>query len=320
MLVFGPVPSRRLGRSVGINNIPPKNCTYSCVYCQVGRTTGMSVTRRSFHRPAEILEAVEEKLRQTEAVGAAVDYLTVVPDGEPTLDINLGMLLDGLQRFGIPTAAISNSSLVWNRDVREALSKADWVSLKVDSTRESTWRAVDRPHGELSLDRILEGILEFSECFSGELVTETMLVAGLNSSPDELEVTGEFLARADPDTAYISVPTRPPAEDWVMAPSAAEINTAYHILSGYLKQVRYMIHYEGEDFTRTGDPVSDLLSILSVHPMREKAVLKFLSEEEDPEAILSMLTDKGLMERVRYENEIYCLRRFPERPSASGNL
>lgn len=319
MLVFGPVPSRRLGRSVGINNIPPKNCTYSCVYCQVGRTTGMSVTRRSFHRPAEILEAVEEKLRQTEAAGAAVDYLTVVPDGEPTLDINLGKLLKDLQRFGIPTAVISNSSLIWDMDVRKALSMADWVSLKVDSVRESTWRAVDRPHGELALDRILEGILEFSGSFSGELVTETMLVAGLNSSPDELEATGGFLGRADPDTAYISVPTRPPAEDWVMPPSAVELNTAYHILERYLKQVRYMIHYEGEDFTSTGEPVSDLLSILSVHPMREKAVLKFLSEEEDPKVVLSMLTEKGLVERVNYDNEIYCLRRFPKRPKGSGN-
>lgn len=319
MLVFGPVPSRRLGRSVGINNIPPKNCTYSCVYCQVGRTTGMSLTRRSFHRPVEILEAVQEKLRQTEAAGAAVDYLTVVPDGEPTLDINLGMLLDGLQRFGIPTAVISNSSLIWDMDVRKALSMADWVSLKVDSSRESTWRSVDRPHGELSLDPILEGILEFSESFSGKLVTETMLVAGLNSSPDDLEATGEFLARADPDTAYLSVPTRPPAEDWVMPPSTAELNIAYHIIERYLKQVRYMIHYEGEDFTSTGETVSDLLSILSVHPMREKAALKFLSEEENPGAVLYMLTEKGLVERVNYGNDTYCLRRFPESPKDPGN-
>lgn len=319
MLVFGPVPSRRLGRSVGINNIPPKSCTYSCVYCQVGRTTAMSSTRRSFRRPTDILEEVEEKLRQAEAAGAPVDYLTVVPDGEPTLDINLGRLLEGLQLFGIPTAVISNSSLIWDKDVREALSRADWISLKVDSVRESTWRTVDRPHGELDLGRILDGILEFSDSFSGELATETMLVRGLNSSPLEIEATGEFLARADPGTAYISVPTRPPAEDWVMPASTAELNTAYHILGRYLKNVRYMIHYEGEDFTRTGEPVSDLLSILSVHPMREKAALKFLSEEEDPGAVLSMLSEKGLVERVRYGDDTYCLRRFPERPIGPGN-
>ena len=135
MITFGPVPSRRLGRSLGINNIPPKVCSYSCAYCQVGRTTQMEVERRPFYRPEEILDEVREKVENSWEQGKAIDYLTFVPDGEPTLDINLGREIEILKPLGIKVAVISNASLIWNEGVREVLSKADWVSLKVEPLR-----------------------------------------------------------------------------------------------------------------------------------------------------------------------------------------
>ena len=135
MIAFGPVPSRRLGRSLGINNISPKVCTYSCVYCQLGRTIKMQVERRSFHDPLEIMRAVQDKVEKAREKGESIDYLTFVPDGEPTIDVHLGREIEFLRSLGIKIAVITNSSLIWREDVREDLMKADCVSLKIDSMR-----------------------------------------------------------------------------------------------------------------------------------------------------------------------------------------
>ena len=123
-IVFGPVPSRRLGKSLGINHIPAKHCTYSCIYCQLGRTDRMTIKRREFYPPGEIVAAVTQKLAAAEKNGETVDYLTFVPDGEPTLDIHLEREIDLLRSRNIPIAVISNASLIDNPDVRRALAKA----------------------------------------------------------------------------------------------------------------------------------------------------------------------------------------------------
>lgn len=183
MITFGPVPSRRLGRSLGIKHIPPKVCSYACVYCQLGRTLEMRVQRKNFYDPQEIAEAVRARLSTLEERGEAVDCLTFVPDGEPTLDIRLGPAIEQLKPLGVKVAVITNASLIWREDVRSDLMLADWVSLKVDSVREQAWRRVNRPHGSLRLDAILEGMLVFAKVYSGELVTETMIVRDLADDP-----------------------------------------------------------------------------------------------------------------------------------------
>jgi wyosine [tRNA(Phe)-imidazoG37] synthetase (radical SAM superfamily) len=175
-LAFGPVPSRRLGRSLGINNIPPKRCTYSCVYCQLGHTVRLQVDREPFYRPERILDQVRDRVESVREKGERVDYITFVPQGEPTLEVNLGREIEALKPLGIKVAVISNGSLVWKEDVREALQNADWVSLKVDTVGEETWRRVNRPHGRLELKAILEGMLSFARDYDGALATETMLV------------------------------------------------------------------------------------------------------------------------------------------------
>ena len=144
MITFGPVPSRRLGRSLGINNIPPKICTYACVYCQVGHTTRMTAERKEYYKYDMVIEDVLAKIAQVREEGDVIDYLTFVPDGEPSLDINLGRELESLKRSGIKTAVITNSSLIWRQDVREALMTADWVSVKVDSIYEDCWKKFNK--------------------------------------------------------------------------------------------------------------------------------------------------------------------------------
>ena len=270
MIAFGPVPSRRLGRSLGINNIPAKICSYSCIYCQLGRTIKISVERRAFYDPERIIRNVTRKVEDAKVRGEKIDYLTFVPDGEPTLDSNLGVEMGLLKEIRIPIAILTNASLLWRADVREDLLKADLVSVKVDAVEEDLWRKINRPHKSLKIDEISEGIIEFSKEFKGELITETMLIDGLDYT-DELEKIAEFISELRPYKAYIAVPTRPPAERWVKPAEERVVNRAFQVFSKKLGNdaVEYLIGYEGNAFAFTGNVEEDLLSVTSVHPMRE---------------------------------------------------
>jgi len=310
MIVFGPVPSRRLGRSLGINNIPPKVCSYSCVYCQLGHTIKMQVERQTFYEPEDILKNLREKIARVSEVGEPIDYLTFVPDGEPTLDINLGREIELLKPLGIKIAVISNGSLVWRQGVREDLVKADWVSLKVDSTREEVWRRMNRPHRTLGLAAILDGMLEFAAAYKGELVTETMLVEGVNDNDDQVVEVAEFLTRLRPARSYLSIPTRPPTEEWAQPPREEVINRAYQILGDKMDQIEYLIGYEGNAFAFTGDVEEDLLSITAVHPMREDAVSEFLARAGADWPAVQRLIAQGQLIKTEYEGKRFYMRRL----------
>ena len=191
-LVFGPVPSRRLGRSLGVNNIPAKTCSYSCVYCQLGRTTRLSIERRKFYPPREIYLRVAERLSLIKEKGEKVDYVTFVPDGEPTLDVNLGHEIRLLKSLGVKVAVLTNASLMSREDVRLDLMGADLVSVKIDSLHVKTWKRVNRPHPSLVLDKIIEGLKSFSKEYKGMLITETMMIEGVDYL-NELKLLEEIL-------------------------------------------------------------------------------------------------------------------------------
>lgn len=310
MIAFGPVPSRRLGRSVGINNIPPKVCSYACVYCQVGQTLSMSIQRTAFYTPQEILADVSAKVEHARQHNEGIDYLTIVPDGEPTLDIHLGRTIAALKALGIPVAVISNASLIWRQDVRDDLSAADWVSLKVDSTIEPTWRNVDRPHGRLRLEAILQGMRDFKAIFHGTLVTETMLVAGLTDTDENLDGVARFLATLQPAIAYLSLPIRPPAQAGVHPADERSVIKAYQLLSRDVPRVEYLIGYEGNDFASTGNVEDDLLSIAAVHPMRQEAVTEFLHHAGADWSVVRTLLETGQLSEIEYGDYIFYSRRF----------
>lgn len=308
MIAFGPVPSRRLGRSLGINSIPPKVCSYSCVYCQLGRTLSCRMARRAFHRPEAIAAAVREKVESLLSAGEQADYLTFVPDGEPTLDMNLGATIRLLRPLGIPIAVISNGSLLDREDVRRDLAEADWVSFKIDTVSEETWRRVNRPHGNLDLGAILDGMREFATAFTGELVTETMVLADLNDGESELRATAEFVGELWPDTAFLAVPTRPPAESWARPTSEAALARAYETFRAWHSRVELLVGYEGDAFASTGDTREDLLSITAVHPMREGAVRKLVERAGTGWDAVTELVRQGKLVEVDYAGHRYFLR------------
>ena len=312
-LVFGPVPSRRLGRSLGVNNIPPKICTYSCVYCQLGRTLDMRIERSSYYDPDEIISTVRSAVGRCRETDQKIDYITFVPDGEPTLDENLGRELEGVKDPGYKTAVISNGSLIWRDDVREDLMVSDLVSLKMDSALGSVWKKVDRPHGSLDLDEIKQGMLKFSDKFRGSLITETMLIEGVNDGEESLIETADFLSEASPGKAYISIPTRPPAENWVRAAPESNLTEAFRIFKERGLDPELIIGYEGNRFSSTGDPREDLLSITAVHPMRDDAVEELLSRSGKSWDVVSKLIDEELIKRLDFGEHSYYLRKLNRR-------
>jgi len=309
-IVYGPVPSRRLGRSLGINNIPPKRCSYSCVYCQLGRTLDMQIKRRAFYQPLELARNVRERVRQLRERGELIDYLAFVPDGEPTLDINLGKEIELLRTLGMKIAVITNASLIWHEDVQQDLQKADWVCLKVDAVTPDIWHGINRPHEKIKLDAILEGMLGFAKSFQGELNSETMLIRGINDSEHEVNKIAAFLAELKPATAYLAVPTRPPAER-IEPATEQTLNTAYQTFSKKLSSVEYLIGYEGNAFSSTGNAIDDLLSITAVHPMREEAVMGLLDRLNTGWEIVQDLINNGSLVELEYQGKKFYARKIP---------
>jgi len=310
MIAFGPVPSRRLGHSLGINNIPPKICTYSCIYCQLGRTLNMRVNRNEFYKPEEILKEVKKKIEGAKKQMEPIDYLTFIPDGEPILDINLGKAIKMLKPLGIKIAVISNASLIWQEDIQNDLCKADWVSLKIDAVSEDIWRGINRPHKSLQLNRILQGISQFSHIFNGELATETMLIQDINSHIKEVTRIANFIAGLETKRSYISIPTRPPAEKWVKPAAERILNTAYQVFNEKLINTEYLIGYEGNAFAFTGNAEEDLLNITSVHPMREEAVNEFLTKAKRDWSIIDKLINKNKLIKVKYKDKKFYIRKL----------
>jgi len=297
---------------VGINNIPQKECSYSCVYCQIGRTSRMQARREVYYSPEEILRDVEQKVAAAKDAGEHVDYLTFVSDGEPVLDVNLGNAIVLLKPIGIKVAVITNASLIAQEDVRDDLCRADWVSVKIDAISEDIWRRVNRPHPSLRLGRILQGITEFSRAFGGILATETMLVAGCNDTEEEIRRIADFIAGMKHAASYISVPIRPPAEAWAVPPGEAAVNAAYQIFRERSIEAEYLIGYEGNAFAFTGNAEQDLLGITAVHPMRKEAVAEFLKNADAGWSVVEKLVAENRLTETEYKGGIFYTRK-PEK-------
>jgi wyosine [tRNA(Phe)-imidazoG37] synthetase (radical SAM superfamily) len=274
----------------------------------------MGVSRQTFYEPEELVKRVQEKVERARKIGESIDYLTFVPDGEPTLDANLGREIELLKPLGIKIAVITNASLISRADVRDDLMQADWVSLKVDSTREDLWRRINRPHGTLRLHAILDGMLDFSSSYHGDLATETMLVRDLNDNDRHIEEVADFVAQLKRATAYLSIPTRPPAEKSVQPPREEAINHAYQIFSERLDKVEYLIGYEGNAFAFTGNVEQDILSITSVHPMREQAVRDLLARANAEWSVIEKLVAQGQLVKAKYQGRSFYMRKLHATP------
>lgn len=307
-VIFGPVPSRRLGQSLGIINVSPKQCTYSCVYCQIGKTKSPHTNRDIYFTPDKVYQAVTRKVRKLNALGRKIDYLTFVPTGEPALDKNLGATIKLLRNLVTKIAIISNASLLSDDDVKNDFLLADYISLKIDTLRYRTWLKINRPCPSLKFSGIIQGIKEFRKAFHGIIVTETMLVRDLNDSRKEGESLANFIGDLNPNVAFLALPIRPPAEDWVKSPVANSLLKMYNIFQSKIGKVEYLIDHESSDFGYDGKDIrTSILEITRVHPLREEILKQMISKVKGDEDIISELVEKHQLTKSSYRGETFYL-------------
>ncbi len=297
--VYGPVPSRRLGRSLGVNVTPFKTCNYSCVYCQLGKTTDMINERRIFFPKEDILGEVVEAIRKVEA-----DHITFAGEGEPTLCKDLGWIIDRIKEHtDVPVAVLTNGSLLFRRDVREDLMNADVVIPSLDAADEQTFRRINRPHRDLKVGEVIEGLEEFGREFEGKFYIEIMLVKGYNDDERSLSAIKSALERIKPDGVYLLTPTRPTALEVEPADELGLIR-AHAILGDVVDVVNpEMGDFSAECFSSAEEAVK---ALLRRHPMREDQLKEFLRKFGEDLEFVERLNG---IRRVKYRGNVYYIYR-----------
>ena len=273
--VFGPVPSRRLGQSLGIDPVPFKTCNWNCVYCQLGRTAPFTLERREYVSRTEILEQVQEML-ESHAPGE-IDWITFVGSGETCLHSELGWLINAVkQETEIPVAVITNGSLLHLSEVRYELQAADAVLPSLDAANERLYRKINRPHRSLTLDMLIGGLKAFRAEYRGQLWVEVMLIKDLNDGERDLQALAAVLEQVQADEIHLLLPTRPPAEPWIEPSDEITLQRALFILG---KRARVIAETNGIfDLSSEGSAIEALLSILTRHPMCESNLLDALEK------------------------------------------
>jgi wyosine [tRNA(Phe)-imidazoG37] synthetase (radical SAM superfamily) len=310
MISFGPIPSRRLGKSLGINNIvPPKVCSYNCIYCQVGKTINQEIRRKVFFDPETIFNDVRHHLKKLGRKNYP-DYLTFVSNGEPTLDINLGKAIKMVKHFGIPVAIITNASLIGEKSVRDDLMMADWLSLKIDAADSDTWHLVNRPAPGQDFNSIIENIVLFADSYRGLLRTETMLIEGINDSVENIRGLSEIIKRINPGKAYLAIPTRPPSVKSVKPPDIEILNMAWNIYNDMNISTELLTGFEGIVTGFTGNIYEDILNITAVHPLREDSLLNLLQNNDSDLKVVKSLISQRLLRSSTYNGNRYYIREY----------
>ncbi|MCC6697086.1 MAG: radical SAM protein [Candidatus Hydrogenedentes bacterium] len=216
--VYGPVPSRRLGWSLGVDLIPAKTCTFNCIYCQLGKSRTVTL-ERSEYVP---FDAVEKEIRET--LACRPDYITISGSGEPTLYSRLGELLERIRSLtDVPLAVLTNGSLFWREEVRAELKAASLVIPSLDAGNADMFAVINRPHGDLDFDQVVQGLVDFRESFAGQIWLEILLVASFTANPKEIGDLVRCVERIRPDRVQLNTVTRPPAEECALAVPTDEL-------------------------------------------------------------------------------------------------
>jgi len=303
--VYGPVPSRRFGRSLGVNPIPLKTCNYSCVYCQLGRTKNFINERRSFFKKDLILSEIKEAVNE---FNNEIDYITFVGEGEPLLSKDIGYLIQKVREFtDIKTALITNGALLMHEEVRREVIPFHVISPTLDAGSEEIFRLINRPFEGIKLADIVNGFINLRKEYKGEIWIEIMLVKGLNDKEEELLKIKNFLEKISPDKVYVNVPIRPPAEEWVKIPNEKEIEKAKRILKNAIFiNLEEQGIFEGREF---GTPEEAILFLTRRHPLRIDQILKSIKGFERDKLLnsLNRLLKQGRVKKIKYRGKEFYL-------------
>jgi len=253
--VFGPVPSRRLGRSLGVDLVPFKTCPYDCIYCQLGRTTCKTLERRRWVPVSDVLEEIKGK------IAAQPDYITLSGSGEPTLCADLGAIIEGIHSItDIPVAVLTNSSLLWQPEVRREITGANLIVPSLDAGNALMFSAVNRPHADLSFERMLAGLIALREEYAGALWLEVFILSGYTADRAEMSAIVEHANRVKPDRIQLNTVTRPPAEEFAMAVERARLEELSRCFSPEAEVIAdFREVHQQRDFSATREAVMSLL-------------------------------------------------------------
>jgi wyosine [tRNA(Phe)-imidazoG37] synthetase (radical SAM superfamily) len=296
--LFGPVPSRRLGRSLGVDLIPPKTCPYDCIYCEVGPTTHQT-TKRFTYQAETIISELEDYL---EDLPQPPDIITLAGSGEPTLNQGLGRIIRVIKEMSqIPVAVLTNGALLYLPEVRHELAAADLVLPSLDSACEATYRLINRPLPGLSLESLLEGLTSFRQGYRGRIWLEVMLLKGLNDTDEELTHLRQALTKIAPDKIQLNTAVRPvvesaarPLDKTEMAAAAAYLKGPVEVIASFNRAASAELPCQDED----------LVEMLSRRPMTAADIAKASGLPlVQIVARLKCLEDSGRISHDRYHDQ-----------------
>jgi wyosine [tRNA(Phe)-imidazoG37] synthetase (radical SAM superfamily) len=300
--IFGPVPSRRLGRSLGVDLVPYKTCTFDCVYCDLGRTTHKTVSRQSPVSPEEVERELELSLSILEN---KPDYITLSGSGEPTLNQNIGEIIHTIKDLtSIPVAVLTNGSLLSDEGVRNELLAADLVLPSLDAVHDVTFQFLNRPHPSLKIDEIISGLIQFRKQYRGQIWLEVVFCRGINDDKEEIQRLKGVIERVQPDRVQLNTPVRPPAEEF-----------AYPLTTGQLEEIRETLGDKAEIISEFTAPLgeewnslkdTEILNLIKRRPCTTEDISKALGFRID-EVVkhLDHLTKTGSIRYRMYEHHCY---------------
>ena len=281
---------------MGVSPIPKKTCNYSCIYCQLGRTDRMTNERRMFYPVQEILDELDEFLESR----VPFDVVTIVGEGEPTLYLGLGELIDGIRRkTDKAIAVITNGALLYDRQLQEEICRADIVLPTVDAWDEATFRRINRPHGSLRYEEVTRGLEEFSQSYQGQIWIELMLMKGINDDNGSLAEYEKMIRRIRHEKVYLNTPVRPPAEAGVEPVDHDRMEQAAALLGG----ISIDLLESGDFHSEVPDDYEALLGIIKRHPMNQFEIVGFLEGRRNasPEEILLQLQKDVRVTVINYK-------------------
>jgi wyosine [tRNA(Phe)-imidazoG37] synthetase (radical SAM superfamily) len=300
--LYGPVPSRRLGRSLGIDLVPHKICTYDCIYCQIGKTTKKTLLRKEYVPEEEVLEEVKIFLQEGRS---SIDYLSLSGSGEPTLHSKIRSMINGIKKItSIPVAVITNGSLLYEREVREDLLQADVVLPSLDAVSPEVFKKINRSHKKLFVKKVIKGMVEFRKIYKGQIWLEILLCKGVNDTPDELQKMKEAVSRIQPDLVHLNTVVRPPSENWVRPLSQKEMEGIRAFLGGKASIIsefdRHLTYVTKEDIK------DGILRILKRRPLSLSDLSKWMGiPQKELEEQMGSLSQEGKIKSRSHGDSIY---------------
>ncbi|MEA1974194.1 MAG: radical SAM protein [Bacillota bacterium] len=297
--LYGPVPSRRLGISLGISPIPKKTCNYSCIYCQLGRTDKLVNERSEFYKVQEIINELKVYLKS----GFEFDVITIVGEGEPTLYLKIGELIMKIKELtDKPVVVITNGSLLSNQIVQNELEFADIVLPSFDAYDEKSFKTINRPYAKLKFDEIYDGLIDFSKKFKGQLWIEIMLLDEYNSNNESLLKFKSLLSKIKYDRLYLNTSIRPPAEEYVKAIDSNIMDNAINILGGISIENLISVGFKSD----IKDDYQAIMSIIKRHPMNQFEIKTFLNSRKcsDIDLIINRLNKDKSINKIDYKGYV----------------